>query len=690
MTLADAAVNLAHVDFGPSGNACCLVPDGLGNLYVIGSNAVASGTNVSVTRLDAANHVAGSFAFGGGGTDQPKAAALDPQGNLVIAGQTSSSDFPLLNALITQTEPRVPAGFITKVNPSTGQILFSTRIGGLAAESFVRIGSAVNALAVDPAGNIYAGGWTNATDFPVSPDAFQKSGAGGSSFGTRPFGFVLKLSPAGDRLLYSTLLGGSTANCLGGSHCIGKNPSNTVNSIVVDRNGIATAAGTTNAPDFPVTAGVVQTICRCQEYANNGFVAQLNASGSGLRWSTFLGGTWYGFSQVPFGTNTINAVGQDATGNIVVAGGTDTDDFPTTPGSLQPKFAGSARQDLRPTDGFLAKLNPTGTALIFSSYLGGSAEDRIIDLRMDAGGNIWVTGATASSDFPGNPASFTGSFFSLVSADGARLLASQRTPTEAAGQAIRAGADVTVLGASGSVLQIPGGQLQGIAVFGVASAAGNRVKASVAPGEFVSLYGNLLGPSPGVGAALDSQGHVASQLAGVRVLFNGIASPLLYVSQGQVNALVPYGIASAATASVQVTTAAGNSPVFSLYLRPAQPEVFKNGGAGLALNQDNSVNSPQNPAAPGSIVSIFASGAGSLRSSQPEGSIPSQPGDGPVLPVAVLLNNRSLEVLYAGNAPGLVVNLLQINVRLPQQGAGGELQLMIGAFSSDPFSLVVQ
>jgi uncharacterized protein (TIGR03437 family) len=118
--------------------------------------------------------------------------------------------------------------------------------------------------------------------------------------------------------------------------------------------------------------------------------------------------------------------------------------------------------------------------------------------------------------------------------------------------------------------------------------------------------------------------------------------------------------------------------------------VFHSRGAALALNQDNTVNSPQNPAAPGSIVTIFASGAGGLNSSLPEGSIPGQPVGGPVLPVAVTLNNRSLEVLYAGNAPGLVVNLLQINLRLPQQGAGGEYELAIGGFFSDPFTLAVQ
>src|SRR3990172_3898267 len=99
ITLAPAAGNLVNVDLGDGGKACCLVLDGLGNVYVIGRGASASGTNVSVTKLDSANHVLSSFTFGGSLYDQPHAAALDPQGSLVIAGGTNSPDFPLVHAL---------------------------------------------------------------------------------------------------------------------------------------------------------------------------------------------------------------------------------------------------------------------------------------------------------------------------------------------------------------------------------------------------------------------------------------------------------------------------------------------------------------------------------------------------------------------------------------------------------------
>jgi len=174
------------------------------------------------------------------------------------------------------------------------------------------------------------------------------------------------------------------------------------------------------------------------------------------------------------------------------------------------------------------------------------------------------------------------------------------------------------------------------------------------------------------------------------VLFNGIPAPLLYVSEGQLNALVPYGIFGAATVSVQVNTPAGNSMPATVHVAATQPQVLRNGSKALALNQDGTLNSLANPAAPGSLVTIFASGAGLQRNPLPDGSltglatVPNVAVS--VFPVSVLYGDRSVEVLYAGTAPGLVANLLQINLRLPSRPGDG-FRLLIGDRVSKYFGI---
>jgi uncharacterized protein (TIGR03437 family) len=242
------------------------------------------------------------------------------------------------------------------------------------------------------------------------------------------------------------------------------------------------------------------------------------------------------------------------------------------------------------------------------------------------------------------------------------------------------------------VLQIPGGEVQGLGVLGVTSSAGQDVKGYVAPGEFVTLYGNLPGPASGAGAVLDADGRVASELAGVRVLFDGIPAPLLYVSSNQINVLAPYALSVADRTTVEVSWAGRSLPAVRMYVRPAQPEVFRIGKAAVALNQDGTLNSGANPAEQGSIVTFWASGAGLLRDQLEEGSVASMPDYPlPVLPIAVLLDGRSVEVAYAGPSPGMVANALQVNVRLPKRAASGLiLYLMAGGYVSDYFVIAVK
>jgi uncharacterized protein (TIGR03437 family) len=685
--------SLSYLDVGAGGSACCLLSDSSGNIYVVMTSVQDGYTYLEVAWVQKTGPLEYRFKLGEGSI-QPQAAAMDGNGNIIIAGQANPSGFVaqgssgvyLAGPLIPQTEPGAPAGFVVKVNASSGMVFFATLLGGQAAELGTPVGTNAHAVAVDAAGNIYVGGETNAKDFPVTANAFQQTAPGGS------YGFVMKISSLGDEILYSTLLGGETVNCNGGSHCIGIATTTAVRAIAVDQNGLATVAGGTNATDFPVTAGAPQTTCHCLEYAGNGFVTRLNADASAVVWSTFLGGSPYGGSQYPYGVNTVAALALDASGNALVAGKTDATDFPVTAGAFEAQFAGPAAALPRTTDGFLAKVASAGTSLIFSTYLGGSAADEIDAISIDAQGNLWAVGLSASADLPGAAEPFVGSFYVELPADGSKLLTSQRTPGHASGQTIHVASDGTlwVLGAQGSVLQIPGEQVQGFAVLGSASAAGLDVKGYVAPGECLSLYGNLPGPTAGASFTLDSNGRIATTLAGVQVLFMGyLPAPLLYVSAGQINFLAPYELAGLSTATFQVTSAAGNSQTFELNVEAAQPEVFTSGGMAVALNQDGSFNSAANPAAGGSTVTIWASGAGALNPQPPDGAIAGNAVWLPVLPVAVLQDSLSIEVDSARPAPGWPAGVLEIVLRLPQQPVG-ILQLMMGDYLSDPFQIAVQ
>jgi len=242
-------------------------------------------------------------------------------------------------------------------------LVYSTYLGGSANEGLSNVG-----IVVDSSGNAYIMGTTESSNFPTTSGAIQASSGGGESDI-----FIAKLNATGTALLYSTYLGGgATDSSLGGA-------------IAVDASGNAYVTGETSSANFPTTPGAFQTAY--QGGLSDVFVAKLNTNGSALVYSTYLGTNK---GEQGFG------IAVDSAGGAYVTGTTFAENFPTTPGALQRVIGGA-------DDSFITKLNAAGSALVYSTFVGGSAIDEAYRIAVDAAGNAYVTGATDSTNFPTTP-----------------------------------------------------------------------------------------------------------------------------------------------------------------------------------------------------------------------------------------------------------------------------------------------
>jgi uncharacterized protein (TIGR03437 family) len=187
----------------------------------------------------------------------------------------------------------------------------------------------------------------------------------------------------------------------------------------------------------------------------------------------------------------------------------------------------------------------------------------------------------------------------------------------------------------------------------------------LSPGEIVTLFGKGMGPATLVSATVDSLGVVDSALAETRVLFNGLAAPVLYSSANSVSVVVPYSVGGKTSAGVQVEYQGQLSAVAQFAVAPASPGIFALGAGSWVFNQDGTVNSSANPASAGSVVYFYATGGGQTNPGGMDGSLAAAPFPSPIAPVSVTIGGQSAAILYAGAAPGFVAGLLQVNVRLP-------------------------
>ena len=279
--------------------------------------------------------------------------AVDSAGSAYVTGRTGSTDFPLADAFQSTCSGSSEV-FVTKLNAAGSELVYSTYLGGNGDDEG-------KGIAVDSAGNAYVTGYTTSTNFPVA-NALQDTNHGGAAV------FVTKLSADGSELVYSTYLNGVNDDY--------------GYAVAVDSSGNAYVAGVTHSVDFPTTPNAFQ-ITHYNYVLPDAFVTKLNADGSALVYSTYLGSTHEDYAY---------GVAVDSAGHAYVTGDTHYGDFPRK-NAFQGKHGGGI-------DAFVTKLSPDGSALVYSTFLGGGHGDSGRGIAADADGNAYVTGHTSSPDFP--------------------------------------------------------------------------------------------------------------------------------------------------------------------------------------------------------------------------------------------------------------------------------------------------
>jgi len=307
-----------------------------------------------------------------GGTDYDIAVSLclDRYRNVILTGKSGSSNFPTTSGAYSNTLNGVDI-FTTKLNSTASSLIFSTFIG----ETY---GGGSNPLSsfivIDTSGNSYITGTASSNNFPTTNGAFDQTYNGGGSDA-----FITKLNSTGSALIYSTYIGGSGLEF---SFCIS-----------IDEFDNAYITGSTSSSNFPTTSSAYNQTYNGGTY--DVFVTKLNASGTALDYSTYIGGS---SADEGFGLTL------DLNHNVYITGRTSSINFPTTNGAYDQTWNGGSY------DAFITKLNSTGTALVFSTYIGGNLWDEGERIIFDSLKNIFIIGSTNSANFPTTPGAFKQSF----------------------------------------------------------------------------------------------------------------------------------------------------------------------------------------------------------------------------------------------------------------------------------------
>jgi uncharacterized protein (TIGR03437 family) len=618
----------------PNGATAQALVVAAGNIFVAGwmppksPKSSADTTDAFVAKLSAdGSKVLYFTVLGGSGADAAVALAVGSDDSAYVTGTTSSSDFPVTpGALQNFFGGEADNAFAAKLN-ANGATIYATYIG----EVSYTIGENI---AIDGAGDAFILGGGS-----IPPGVTGLAGVLAQGL----IGWVIEIDPTGSKMLMGFA-------GLGGEY------------IAVDGQGNVYLAGLVSPPLPPTLTAPTFTPGAFQASEPTGFcggdfvaipcpyeyVAKVDPTGTQVIYLTGLNGT---YGATPAG------IAVDASGNAIVAGTTDSPDFPVTPDAFETLYAPiipppkpfvypGAHYFPPPATGFVAKLNATGSALVWSTFFGGSTSDSITSMNVDVDGNVILAGQAGSIDLPGLTSTPAGclpsliqklSFVALLTPDGASASPAQLfygAPTYSYGlYPLNVTGPIVVAGSSSGVVGLEkSGTITAANLFApsrlacLTDPADNVQILSVAPGQDLTLFGTILAPSTGA-----PQGAPVTSLNGVAVTFSGIAASILYTSENQVNVQVPAQIAGQMTVQMEATnttTAVPLDETRTLAVVPEQPSVFLSGDAlagtvsscsgpdgsapaAVALNADGSLNSEGNPAEAGSRVTIFLNGVAS-------------------------------------------------------------------------------
>lgn len=512
----------------PGDKGSAIAVDLAGNIYLTGetnslnfptanaANPIFRGNvDAFVTKFNIGGNVLLYSTFlGGTFADAAFSIAVDRFDNAYVTGRTQSANFAVKNAMQPTLKGQQDV-FVAKFSPD-GEVIYSTYLGGELSQTTGRDEEAGYGIAVDAAQNAYITGFTTSPGFPMV-------GAIQPEFGGVEDVFVAKINAAGTALVYSTFLGGDRAE--------------EAKEIALDPLGNAYITGYTFSLNFPLVNALQPN------YGGNvdAFVTKLNATGTELIYSTFLGGTGTENTGLVTENTPVGAIAVDAQGYAYITGKTESDNFPAIR-AIQPALRGD-------NDAFIAKLDPAGSELIYSTYLGSTFtgdngyDERGLDIAIDAAGSAYVVGQVLKNDFL----------------------------TVMPAQATYGGGLSDVF-----ITKISAADIPTVATVSAAS----YTSGSVAPEEIMAVFGANLAN----GVEIASSTPLPTSLLGTTVKLKDhldveAPAPLFFVSPGQINFLIPTGLHPGKT-TVTITNSQNASTSATLWLEKTAPGLFSANASG--------------------------------------------------------------------------------------------------------------